>query len=116
MELLIYREEYDIIDSIDNFMTFYYNLDMNYLASDLLDKGLSPQQITDAVLKAIKIGKSSGIEIRKHFMPVFTEVNKEVISDCKLSQLGYGLVLLNADAELSAVGKWQVKVLETYIN
>lgn len=116
MELLIYKEEYDNIDAIDNFMNFYYNLQMNYLASDLLREGLSPKQITDAVLKAIKIGRSSGMDIRKHFMPIFTDINKEIISDCKLSQLGYGLVLLNADTELSAVGNWQIKVLETYIN
>lgn len=116
MELLIYKEEYDIIGSIDNFMNFYYNLHMNYLASDLLREGLSPQQISDAVLKAMKIGKSSGIEMRKHFMPIFTDMNKEIISDCKLSELGYGLVLLNGDAELSAVRNWQIKVLKNYIN
>ena len=116
MELLLYREKHDIVDSIDNFMNFYYNLHMNYLASDLLNKGFSPQQITDAVLKAMKIGKSSGIEIRKHFIPVFTQVNKEIVSDCKLSRFGYGLVLLNADAELLAVGEWQIKVLKAYIN
>ena len=116
MDLLIYKEENNILDSIDNFINLYYNLHMNYLASDLLVKGFSPQQITDAVLRAMKIGKSSGIEIRKHFIPFFTQVNKEIIRDCKLSQLGYGLVLLNADAELLAVGEWQIKLLEAYIN
>jgi hypothetical protein len=116
IELLIYQEEYDTANSIDNFMSFYYNLTMNFLASDLLERGFSPKQISDAVLKAIKVGKSSGLEVRKHFMPVFTDVNKEIISDCKLSDLGYGLVLLNADVELSVVGEWQIKVLESYIN
>ena len=88
---------------------------MPYLASDLLDKGLSPEQISDAVLKAMKIGKSSRIKIRKHFMPVFTEVNKEVISDCKLSKLGYGLVLLNANPELSIVGEWQISIINSFL-
>lgn len=116
MDLLIYKQEYDLADSIDNFLDFYYNIQMPYLASDLLNKGLWPEQISDAVLKAMKIGKSSGIEIRKHFMPVFTEINKEVISDCKLSKLGYGLVLLNANPDLSIVGEWQVSVLQTLLD
>lgn len=115
MELLIYKKEYDLEDSIDNFMDFYYSINMKYLASDLLDKGLATHQITDAVLKAIKIGKSSGIEIRKHFMPVFSQKGTEIIRDCKLSKLGYGLVLLNASPELLVVGKWQVSVLKKFL-
>jgi hypothetical protein len=114
MKLQIYSKEYDRADSINNFISFYYNLRMNFLASDLLGKGLSPEQITDAIIKAIKVGESSGIEVQKHFMPVFTQRNGEIISDCKLSQLGYGLLLLNADSELPAVGEWQVKILEFY--
>ena len=116
MELLVYRKEYDLTGSIDNFLDFYYSIHMPYLASDLLNKGLSPEQISDATLKAIRIGKSSSIEIREHFMPVFTEVNKEVFSDCKLSKLAYGLVLLNASPELSIVGAWQVRVLKKFWN
>ena len=98
------------------FLDFYYGLEMQFLASDLLKKGLSPKEISVAVIKAIKTGKSSGIEIRKHFMPVFTEVNKSIISDCKLSKMGYGLVMLNANSELSYVAKWQIKVLNNFFN
>lgn len=116
MELLIYKKEYNQADVIDNFLNFYYTIHLNYLASDLLDKGLSPEQISDAVIKAIKIAKSSGIEVRKNFMPVFTDINSEIIDDCKLSELAYGLVLLNADPDLSSVGELQIKVLETYLN
>ncbi len=116
MELLIYREEYDLADSIQNFLHFYYSLSMNYLASDLLHKGLSPNHITSAVLRAIKIVESSGIEVHRHFMPVFTQVNKEIIQDCKLSKLGYGLVLMNANPKLPVVGEWQIKVLKGFLN
>ena len=116
MELLIYKNKYEKPDVINNFLDFYYYIHLNYLASDLLKKGLSPNQISEAVLKAIKIGKSSGLEIRKHFMPVFTDKNKEIINDCKLSKLAYGLVLLNASPDLSSVGKWQIEVLEKFID
>ena len=114
MEITLYRKEYETIDSIENFLRFYNNLNMTYLASDLLKKGLSPKQIKKALLKAIKVGKSSGIEIKKHFMPVFTQVNFEIISDCKLSKLAYGLLLLNADVNLPVVGEWQVNVLKHF--
>jgi hypothetical protein len=116
MEVLVYKKEYNFSPNLDNFLDFYYGLQMNYLASDFLQKGLSVQQIQDAVLKAIKIGTSSGIKIRKHFMPVFTEVNGEIINDCNLSKLAYGLVLLNANPELSIVGAWQVSVLKKFWN
>lgn len=116
MELLIYQNKYNKPDAINNFLDFYYYIHLNHLASDLLKKGLSPNQISEAVLKAIKIGKSSGLEIQKHFIPVFTDKNKEIINDCKLSKLAYGLVLLNASPDLSSVGKWQIKLLKKYLD
>jgi hypothetical protein len=116
MEVLIYKKEYDSVNSNEVFLDFYYSLHMNYLASDLLNKGLSPKQISDAVIKAIKIARLSGVDIRKHFMPVFTELNKSIISDCKLSKMSYGLVLLNADSDLSAVGEWQMRVLQKFLD
>ncbi|EPR73777.1 hypothetical protein ADIWIN_1137 [Winogradskyella psychrotolerans RS-3] len=115
MEVILYREEYKNVDTIDRFLRFYNTTNMTYLASDLLKKGLSPPQITDAILKAIKVGKSSGLKIEKHFLPIFTQVNSKIISDCKLSQLGYGLLLINADVELGVVGKWQVNLLERFL-
>jgi hypothetical protein len=116
MQLLIYEREYHQSDAIKNFLNFYYNLQLKHLASDLLDEGLTPNQISDAIIKAINVGKSSGLEIKQHFMPVFTDLKKEIINDCKLSKLGYGLVLLNADIDVLTVGKWQIKVLKSYLD
>jgi hypothetical protein len=114
MELSIYTRSYYEADTILNFMDFYYSINMKYLASDLLDKGLSPKQISEAVTMALKIANSSGIETRKHFLPVLSSMNQDIIQDCKLSHLGYGLVLLNAEAGLSIVGNFQVDVLKKY--
>ncbi|GEO21182.1 hypothetical protein [Cyclobacterium qasimii] len=115
MQVSIYKSDPQSAESIDNFMDYYYNLRMHFLASDLLYKGLSPQQIHDAVVKAMKVAKSSKMNIREHFKPVFSSIDKEVISDCKLSRLGYGLVLMNAETNLSVVGEWQRKVLEKFL-
>lgn len=115
MEITIFTKENKTADSIAHFIDFYYSLRMKHLASDLLAKGLSPEQINAAVLRAIKVAKSSGIDANQHFRPVFSGIEQQIIRDCKLSYLAYGMVLLNADAELPAVGKWQQQVLEYYM-
>ncbi|WP_291871006.1 hypothetical protein [Maribacter sp.] len=115
MEITIFTNYYRPVDSIANFMDFYYSLRMKYLASDLLDQGLTPRQISDAVVRAINVGKSSGMDIAKNFRPIFSGFHKEIISDCKLSHLAYGLVLMNADIELSVVGDFQVSVLQQFL-
>ncbi|WP_158976449.1 hypothetical protein [Cellulophaga sp. L1A9] len=115
MQISIYQQENRTADTIDNFMEFYYGLRMHFFASDLLYQGLSPKQISDAVTKAMSIAKSSKLNLREHFRPVFSSMANEVISDCKLSRLGYGLVLLNAETKLSVVGEWQLKVLEHFL-
>jgi hypothetical protein len=96
-------------------MDFYYSLQLKYLASDLLYQGLTPKQINDAVVRAMGIGKASGMDLYQHFRPVFSGIGNEIIRDCKLSHLAYGLVLMNADTELSIVGNFQVSVLEKYL-
>lgn len=115
MELTLHPRGYETSDAIHNFMDFYYSLQMNYLASDLLKKGFSPEQISDAVIMAVKIARSSGIGTQKHFMPIYSAIDQEIIKDCKLSHLGYGLVLMNADPNLSVVGDFQVSLLEEFL-
>ena len=116
MELAIYSSTYDMEDTIQTFMNFYHAINLNHLASDLLEKGLSANQINDAVLEAIKVAKSSGIDTNKHFMPVFSGLGHGIIQDCKLSHLGYGLVLMNADTSLPVVSEFQIDVLKGYLN
>ena len=115
MELTIYTNKYNTSDAIHNFMDFYYSMQMKYLASELLEKGLSPAQITDAVARAIKIANASGMKAYKHFMPIFSGLKYEIIQDCKLSDLGYGLVLMNANPTLPIVGNFQVKILQEFL-
>lgn len=115
MEIAIFTKAFKP-QSIDSFMDFYYSLQMKFLASDLLSQGLSPLQISDAVVKAIHVAKLSGMNIREHFKLVFSSIDNEIISDCKLSRLGYGLVLMNAETKFSAVAKWQRKVLEDFLD
>ena len=77
---MIIKTQYANVESIDRFKNFFNSLQMRYLASDLLHLGLSPTHISDAVERAIRVAKSSGIDIRIHFMPVFSAINKEIIA------------------------------------
>jgi hypothetical protein len=115
MELTIINRENDTSSAILNFMDFYHSLQMTHLASDLLEKGLSHEQISDAVIMAAKIATSSGIDRRKHFMPIYSARDHEIIKDCKLSRVGYGLVLMNANPNLSIVGDFQVSILKEFL-
>ena len=49
-------------------------------------------------------------------MPVFSGLGQGIIQDCKLSHLGYGLVLMNADTSLHVVSEFQIDVLKGYLN
>jgi hypothetical protein len=115
MELVIYHKEYNSSESLDNFLDLYFNKEMKYFAGDLLKEGLSPADIKEAIQRAIAAGGAAGLEIRKHFAPVYSQVNGELIYDCKLSRLGYAMVLLNARPELPIVGEWQLKVLNHFL-
>jgi hypothetical protein len=116
MITIFQKRAYHQNPSIDDFLNLYYSLSMRHLASDLLEKGLSPKQINQAVISAIKIANSSGLETRKHFKPMFSGTKQDIVKDCKLSHLGYGLVLLNADRDLSVVGMFQVGLLEEFLH
>ena len=80
MELTVFIKDFRPVDNIARFMDFYYSLHMTYLASDLLEHGLSPKQISDAVIKAISIGKASGLELNQHFRPVFSGIERQIIN------------------------------------
>ena len=115
MELIIYHKEYNSNDSLENFLDLFFNREMEYFAGDLLKEGFSPSDIKEAVKRAIAAGGAAGLEIRKHFAPVYSQVNEGLIYDCKLSRLGYAMVLLNARPELPIVGEWQLKILRHFL-
>jgi hypothetical protein len=115
MEITIFDKQYSSFDSIAHFRYFYYNLHLTYLASDFLEVGLLPKQISDAVTRSINVGRTARLDLNQHFRPVFSATEKEIIGDCKLSHLDYGLVLMNADIQFSIVGDSQISVHRQYL-
>ncbi|HFA51473.1 MAG TPA: damage-inducible protein D [Bacteroidetes bacterium] len=116
MEVIIYRKEYDVQEEMQHFRDLCFSSGMKYLASDLLKEGLSPKGISDAVRRAMTAGRAGGMDLQQHFCPVYTQVGGMLFKDCKLSRLGYALVLLNADVSLPAAAKWQLRVLDCFLN
>ena len=115
MELIIYHKEYESSESLENFLDLYFTKRMEYFAGDLLKDGLSPSDIKEAIQRAMEAGRAAGLEIRKHFAPIYSQINGGLVFDCKLSRLGFAMVLLNARPEIPIVGEWQLKVLKHFL-
>jgi hypothetical protein len=116
MHLSVYSRAHNTEETIDTFLESYYSSQMKYLASDLLKKGLSYEQISSAITKAIKIATISDLKTCQHFKPVYSAIDNQIIKDCKLSDLGYGLVLLNADVNVAVVADFQINILNFFFN
>jgi len=115
MNVVIFQTQNEEQESLADFRDLYFNSQMKYFASDLLHEGLSPTAIRDAVQKAIRVCTISDLEVRAHFQPVFTEMEGTIIRDCKLSKLGYGLVMLNAEETIPIIAQWQLKVIRNFL-
>jgi len=115
MEVIIYQKNYNRNESIERFFDLLYSNEMNHFASDLLHEGLSIDDIQNAINRAVLVGISSGLNIRKHFAPMYTKVNQQIFRDCKLTKVGYALVLINARPDSKVTGKWQMTVISNML-
>jgi hypothetical protein len=94
MAIIIHQEDYGVNNSLENYLDLFYRKRMKYFVSDLLQKSFSPNDIQDAIKREVAVGKTLGMEIRKHFFPIHTQVNGQLVNDCKLFRVGYALVIL----------------------
>jgi len=115
MKVITYHEEYDMQASLEDFLNALFRQELTYFASDLLAHGLSPTAITEAVRKAMLAARAANLNLREHFQLMYTASQDKLIRDCKLSSLGYALVLLNADVKNTTVANWQVKLVMQFL-
>lgn len=113
-DVILFQDRYDSNDSFDQFLEVLFYREMKYFASDLLKKGLNLEDIQEAVSRAILVGKTAGLDIRQHFSLVYTPFQGGLMKDCKLSKLGYAMVLLNARVSNPAIANWQMQVLDHF--
>ncbi|MCB0571942.1 MAG: hypothetical protein KDC66_19380 [Phaeodactylibacter sp.] len=113
--LILYEPELESFESIDNFMDGLFSMQMPYLASGLLEKGLSPREIVGAVRRAVNACRVAGYNPRRHFYPVYTQYQGQLVRDCKLSAFGYGLVLLNGPDGSPIVAEFQARLVKGFM-
>lgn len=92
---------------------------LNYKASNLWSKGFeTPEGLSQAVARAMRVCRSTGIPLREHFKPVYVSDDEEhlVVQDWRLSKFAYLLVLLNAERERPLVGRLQVRLIRSYLD
>lgn len=116
MEMILYHQERESSSAFENFLDLYLSSRMKFLASDLLKKGLSPSDINQAVRRAMTTCRLGGIEIRQHFMPVYTQASNGLVNDCKLTRLSYALVIINANVNAPFVANWQLRMIKEFLN
>ncbi|RMF02787.1 MAG: hypothetical protein D6772_03055 [Bacteroidetes bacterium] len=114
MQVIAYTGISEKPSGIDEFLDAFFIRQMNYLASDLLQEGLWPEEIASALARAIRISEAANLDVRRHFAPVYTQINQQIMKDCRLSRLAYGLVLLNARPDRPVVAQWQLKLLRQF--
>jgi len=111
---ILYAKSYRADKVIEDFLQSFYCQQLNYLASDLLNKGFKADEILEALNKAMNICRTAKRPVKKHFMPLYVDRDGVTIRDCKLSLLGYRLLLLNANPKHPATAHFQIKVLEQF--
>ncbi|HHB80112.1 MAG TPA: hypothetical protein ENK85_12850, partial [Saprospiraceae bacterium] len=112
MAIIVYHENYASNDYLDQFLDIYYANQMQYLASDLLKNGVSGMEITKALTRAIRAAEIAGLDVRQHFLPMYTQGIDGLFNDCKMTKLGFGLLLLNADVNAPSIANYQVSLLK----
>jgi DNA-damage-inducible protein D len=110
MEIIIYEE--NLGDPLDEFMEKLHDTQLRYLASELLNFGLSDiSEIEEAVNRALHVCRAAGLPAKHHFKPVYIYDRGGIIADWRLSALGRKLVLLNANPENPYVARLQLELV-----
>jgi len=115
MELVIYKEAQGNESTIEGFLEMFYDIQMKYLASDLFIQGLDYEDVEKAIMRAIRIAQSAGLKVDQHFKLVYSQMGTTLVKDCKLSELGYALVLINANPNNRYVAEGQLKMLNAFL-
>ena len=107
MKVTVYKHNYNTNNkAIDHFLEMLYAFQMNYLASDLLKKGVSKDDISQAVREAIEVMKMANMNINQHFIPVYTQING----------FAFKIVMLNLPPNNIFVSKLQIRISDLLEN
>lgn len=113
MDLVVYHDGlFEESESFSDFLDSLRARSMNYLASSLLEEGLSPRDIVEAVRRATTVCRTGGLPVEEHFKPVYSSYRGSLVRDCKLSRIGFLLTAINARPDHDLTARWQIRLLE----
>ncbi len=112
MELIIYSPREEESSTFSDFLDGLRSRQLTYLASGLIEEGLGPRDIVEAVRRATTACRTAGLEVNEHFKPVYSSYRGSLVRDCKLSRFGYYLTIINARPDSEMTAHWQYKLLE----
>jgi hypothetical protein len=115
MDLIVFQREAPANRSFEEFLDSLRSRNLTFLASSMLEEGLGPADIVEAVKRATTVCHSAGVPVEEHFKPVYTSYRNSLIRDCKLSKFGYLLTLINARPDRRITAHWQTKLLEDFL-
>jgi len=89
---------------------------LTHYASELLGKGLYDEEELDTALhKAMNALTRASLPVVKHFRVVYVSEQGIIKRDWMVSDLGYRLIIFNADVSNPVVAKLQVEVLANHL-
>lgn len=89
---------------------------LTHYASELLRKGLHDEVELDTALhKAMNALTRASLPVVKHFREVYVSEEGMIKRDWMVSDLGYRLIIFNADVSNPVVAKLQVEVLANHL-
>lgn len=110
-EIGLFQDENNL-ENIDLFLSHCYGRELKYFASDLLNEGIQAQSISYAVKASIAMADTGGLEVIKHFRPVYSYAKGKLIPDCRLSRIGWNLLLLNLPPADPAVTRIKLRLCQ----
>jgi|SRR5882672_633838 len=113
--LVLYPSYFELHSAIlDDIEDKLGDMAFTHYASQLLENGLRGEEELEAALdKAITALRAAHLPAYKHFREVFICKQEGVSKDWLVSDLGFRLIIMNADVSNPAVAKWQVEVLSS---
>ena len=90
--------------------------DLTHYASELLNQGLHDEsELDNALHKAITAALIARLPVIRHFREVYVSEKGNIKKDWMVSDLGYRLIIFNADVSNPVIAKLQVEVLSNHL-
>lgn len=116
MKIIRYRKICDMNRAPSEWVESWQYYNKKYMASDLLNEGLTPGEISTAIQRAMDACNARGLNLDQHFVPVYTPINGRLYKDYRMSELGLLLTFMNAQPHNPNVASFQLSLIKNYLS